>query len=164
MIIRGIEFKDAEAFWNMQSELDKETKFMMYEPGERKKDLTRVKSLIQDVKEHSHLLLVAENESKIVGFIMAQRGISIRNRHRAYIVIGIREAFHGQGIGKRFFKELDIWANKNSLRRLYLTVMTHNTRAKQLYEQNGFTIEGIKKDSMYIDGKYVDEYYMAKIL
>jgi len=44
-----------------------------------------------------------------------------------------------------------------------LTVVCENDIAKHLYEKNGFEIEGIKKKSMYIDKKYVDEYYMAKI-
>ena len=35
--------------------------------------------------------------------------------------------------------------------------------AKHLYEKNGFKVEGIKKNSMIIDDKYVDEFYMAKI-
>jgi RimJ/RimL family protein N-acetyltransferase len=41
--------------------------------------------------------------------------------------------------------------------------MYPNTSAKHLYEKNGFNVEGIKKNSMIVDGKYVDEYYMAKL-
>ena len=36
--------------------------------------------------------------------------------------------------------------------------------AKHLYEKNGFVVEGIKRDAMFVDGNYVDEYYMAKLL
>lgn len=45
----------------------------------------------------------------------------------------------------------------------WLTVMTHNSRAIALYKKMGFTIEGLKKHSMKVDGRYVDEYLMAKI-
>ena len=59
--------------------------------------------------------------------------------------------------------ELDKWARENNLTRLELTVVSSNIVAKHLYEKNGFEIEGTRKNAMIIDGKYVDEYYMAKL-
>jgi RimJ/RimL family protein N-acetyltransferase len=37
-------------------------------------------------------------------------------------------------------------------------------RAIKLYEKVGFHKEGIKEKSMLVDGKYIDEYYMAKLI
>ena len=59
--------------------------------------------------------------------------------------------------------ELDKWAIENNLTRLELTVVSSNIVAKHLYEKNGFEIEGTRKNAMIIDGKYVDEYYIAKL-
>ena len=59
--------------------------------------------------------------------------------------------------------ELDKWARENNLTRLELTVVSSNIVAKHLYEKNGFEIEGTRKNAMIIDGKYVDEYYIAKL-
>ena len=42
--------------------------------------------------------------------------------------------------------------------------MTHNLNAIKLYEKVGFIKEGVKKNSLLVDGNYVDEYYMGKIL
>ena len=67
------------------------------------------------------------------------------------------------GIGSKLFSELDKWARENNLTRLELTVVSSNMVAKYLYEKNGFEIEGTRKNAMIIDGKYVDEYYMAKL-
>lgn len=47
---------------------------------------------------------------------------------------------------------------------LELTVECPNRAAKHLYEKSGFKVEGIKTKSMLVNGNYVDEYYMAKIL
>lgn len=47
--------------------------------------------------------------------------------------------------------------------RSYIRYILYNTIAKHLYEKNGFKIEGIKKNAMIIDGKYVDEFFMAKL-
>jgi len=114
--------------------------------------------------EGKNLLLVAEYGGEIVGFISAQRGSLNRVKHTAYIVVGIRREFQGKGIGKEFFKRLGIWAKDKGVTRLELTVMCPNTIAKNLYEKNGFVVEGIKKNSMIVDGEYVDEFYMAKLL
>lgn len=42
--------------------------------------------------------------------------------------------------------------------------MIHNEGAIRLYKNRGFKIEGLKEKSLLVDGRYVDEYYMAKIL
>lgn len=164
MVVREIEYSDADAFLHMQVELDKETRYMMYEPNERTKDLDLTHGLIQNAADGRNLLLVAENDKDIVGFLSAERGVYNRIKHTAYIVVGIREAFRGKGIGSEFFKKLDLWARENDITRLELTVMCPNKTAIHLYEKNGFMIEGIKKNSMFVDGEYVDEFYMAKLL
>lgn len=164
MVIREIKISDADAFWQMQFELDKETKYMMYEPNERTKNLNLINSLIQKAVEGDNLLLVVENDKEIIGFLSAQRGVPNRIKHTAYIVVGIRKAFQGKGIGTEFLKKLDLWAQQKNITRLELTVICNNIMAKHLYEKNGFVIEGIKKKSMFIDGEYVDEFYMAKLL
>lgn len=164
MVIREIKASDAEAFWQMQFELDKETKYMLYEPNERTKNIDLINSLIQKAINGEGLLLVAENDEDIVGFIGAKRGALNRIKHSAYIVVGVRKDFQGRGIGTEFFKKLNLWAYQNDITRLELTVVCENTRAKHLYDNNGFVVEGIKKNSMVVDGKYVDEYCMAKLL
>ena len=40
MEYRKLSLDDAEKFWNLMNQLDYETKYMLYEPGERKKFLT----------------------------------------------------------------------------------------------------------------------------
>lgn len=164
MNIRKIKVEDADNLLKMLLQLDKETKFMLLEPGERSNDVSKVNLLINQCIEGRNLLLVGIDDTEnIIGFLSAQRGVPKRIRHTAYIVVGIREAFRGIWIGKKLFSELDIWAKENDITRLELTVVCRNNVAKHLYEQNGFKVEGIKKNSMIVDGKYVDEYYMAKL-
>jgi RimJ/RimL family protein N-acetyltransferase len=42
--------------------------------------------------------------------------------------------------------------------------MTHNERGKALYTRMGFAVEGIKHESLRVDGAWVDEICMAKLL
>ncbi|WP_250674425.1 GNAT family N-acetyltransferase (plasmid) [Paraclostridium ghonii] len=163
MEIRKIQMKDANNYLSMLLNLDNETKFMMFEPGERSTDINIVKNIIEKSINGENLVLVATDNEDIIGFLSAQRGIPKRIKHTAYIIVGIREAFRGKGIGSKLFSELDIWARENKVTRLELSVICSNNIAKHLYEKNGFEIEGIKKNTMIIDGKNVDEFSMAKL-
>ena len=49
-----------------------------------------------------------------------------REKHSAYIVIGIREKYRNKGIGTKFFKKLNDWAQEKKLVRLELTVLCNN--------------------------------------
>ena len=154
---------DAERFWEMMNQLDHETKYMLYEPGERIKNIARIESLIENSVEGEDFLLVAEENDKIVGYISAQKGGLNRIAHSAYIVVGILQNYRGKGIGTEFFKQLDNWAEEKKITRLELTVICENEVAKNLYEKSGFEIEGVKRKSVLVDGIYLDEFYMAKI-
>ncbi|MBN1038871.1 MULTISPECIES: GNAT family N-acetyltransferase [unclassified Clostridium] len=164
VVFRNVEKKDTESLWNMMNQLDYETKFMMYEPGERPKNIDRLEENLDSAINGNNLFLLAVDDSEIVGFISAEIGNVRRVQHSAYIVVGIREKYRNQGIGTEFFKKLNDWALDKKIVRLELTVVCTNQRALNLYKKSGFEIEGTKRKSMYIDGEYVDEYYMSKII
>lgn len=163
MEIRKIQIKDANTYLEMLLNLDNETKFMLFEPGERPADINIVNNIIKKSMDGDNLVLVAIDDENIIGFLSAQRGVQKRIKHTAYIVVGIREKFRRKGIGSKLFSELDMWARENNITRLELSVISSNNVAKHLYEKNEFEVEGIKKNTMIIDGKYVDEFSMAKL-
>ncbi|MBR5994895.1 MAG: GNAT family N-acetyltransferase [Lachnospiraceae bacterium] len=165
--IRPITPDDAENFFGMMCLLDEETEYMMYEPGERTEkggSGSTMRARIEGAVAGGDLVLVAVDKDEIVGFIWAQRGNCNRMKHTAYIVVGIRKAYRGLGIGTDFFKHLDNWAEVNGIVRLSLTVECENVGAKNLYLKSGFQVEGICPKSMLVNGRYVDEYYMGKII
>lgn len=121
MIYRNLQEDEAQKFWKMMYQLDFETKFMMYEPGEREQteqDMEQIKSKIRDAAAGRDFLLIAEADGQIEGY---------------------------------------------RIKRLELTVLCGNEAAKRLYESNGFVVEGVRVKSMFVDGRYEDEFYMAKI-
>lgn len=182
MIIRSIQADEGDAFYQMQEALDHETQYMLYEPGERVKNPQRIQGIIDEAVNGDNLLLVAvadtedgDNDycthsgetgkpSEIVGFLSAQRGYPKRIQHTAYIVIGIRSAYQRKGIGSSFFRHLDEWALENDITRLELSVMCPNIAGIRLYEKAGFHIEGKKEKGILLNGEFVDEYYMAKLI
>ncbi|GHO58318.1 GNAT family N-acetyltransferase [Ktedonobacter robiniae] len=165
MKIRMLCERDAEAFLHLRKQINEETSFMLREPDE---NATLAKQQLEQFLCHSPqdhlLLLVAEHGEQLVGFLIGERGERQRNRHRLGLVIGILQAFTGQGIGTQFFMTMEDWARQQGIRRLELTVMTHNQAAVALYQKRGFEIEGTMRRTMLIDGDYIDEYMMAKLL
>lgn len=161
--IRTVEAADAEKLLSMLRKLDKETNFMMYESDERTTTIAEMSERINESLKNSSLMIVAEVNSEIVGFLSAERGFANRIKHSAYIVVGILKEYCGKGVGTRLFNNLLEWTELNGITRLELTVMTNNEKAIKLYKKFGFEIEGIKKNSMIVEDKYVDEYYMARV-
>ena len=43
-------------------------------------------------------------------------------------------------------------------------VLIINIRAISLYKKMRYKVEGVKEKSVVVDGAYVDEYYMSKIV
>ncbi|PDM37012.1 N-acetyltransferase, partial [Bacillus cereus] len=70
-VIREIKVEDAASFLQLSKQLDEETKFMLYEPGERKFTAEQQEQMIQRFVENKYAtILVAVEEERIVGFIL----------------------------------------------------------------------------------------------
>jgi RimJ/RimL family protein N-acetyltransferase len=138
---------------------------MMLEPGERTITPEEQRTQLEDLLKHENqTIFVAEHNDQLVGYLAAIGGQSKRNRQSVYIIIGILQAFTGQGIGTKLFQTLEEWAHQQHIHRLELTVMSHNKAGVALYKKQGFEIEGTKRHSLMVNGQFVDEYYMAKLL
>ncbi|WP_185929416.1 GNAT family N-acetyltransferase [Paenibacillus popilliae] len=164
MIIREVTQKDASQLVVLHKQLDKETKYMLFEPNEREVDENQQLKVITSLLESDNSnIFVAEYNDRIVGHLTVIGGHAKRIKHRAYIVIGISNDFTGKGIGTDLFKAMEKWRLATNITRVELTVMTHNDNGIKLYKKMGFEVEGVKKNSIIIDDRFVDEYYMAKI-
>ncbi|WP_338322971.1 GNAT family N-acetyltransferase [Oceanobacillus halophilus] len=163
-MIRNAVISDAEQLMRLTQQVERESPFMMYEANERQISADKQKRMIEDLTSvENSTIFVAEVDHGLVGYLLAIGGSSNKTKHSAYIVVGILQEFQGKGIGTALFNELDRWA-KGKLHRLELTVITENSAGINLYQKAGFKKEGTKKHSIYMDGKYVDEYYMSKLL
>ena len=165
MDIRQAQPGDGSELADLMTTLDEETKFMMLEPGERQTSAAAQEEAIKAFQScSSKVMFVAEQDSHLVGFVVGVGNLANRNKHSMYCVIGILQCAVGQGLGHRLMAALEAWARAHWFTRLELTVMTHNDAAKRLYLSRGFQIEGVKRHSLCVDGVYVDEFYMSKLL
>ncbi|MEV2908107.1 GNAT family N-acetyltransferase [Paenibacillus larvae] len=165
MIIREATTDDALELTELIKQVERESDFMLFGAEERiispEQQMKKIEAVKQD---ENSIILVADINGKLVGYLIANGGFAKKNKHSTYLVIGILEEFTGKGIGKDLFNELETWASLNSIHRLELTVMKHNERAVSLYKKMGFEIEGVKRNSLLVNNIYVDEYYMSKLL
>jgi RimJ/RimL family protein N-acetyltransferase len=163
MIIRRLRSADAAAYLELVNKTDAESDFMMQEPGERQ--MTPFQ-LIISLNTGGNNIFVAEDDGKLIGQLVAfnMYGRNKRVVHVLHIGISILKSYWGKGVGTKLFEYMKKWAIENGTKRLELSVMTHNERGIALYKKMGFEIEGTKKASIFVNGKYVDEYLMSKIL
>jgi RimJ/RimL family protein N-acetyltransferase len=163
-VIREILASDAAAFLALNKELDRETAYMLYEENERAITLEQQKKMITTfLKMPNSTILVAEQDGQLVGHLSVIGGSVNRKKHSAYLAVGVLRSYGNQGIGTSLFEEMENWAARIGIKRVELTVMTHNETAISLYKKMGFKIEGKKICSLVVDGKSVDEYYLGKV-
>ena len=166
MIIREIREDDAVTFLDLQKTIEEQTQFMLMESGERETAVAEKRKLIRQVlnRDNQTVFVVEHPDGRLVGYLRALGGEYEKSRHSAYITMGVLQEFAGQGLGTRLLATLDQWAQLNGIHRLELIVMKPNTAAIRLYEKTGYEVEGTKRDSLFIENTYVDEYYMGKLL
>jgi ribosomal protein S18 acetylase RimI-like enzyme len=156
---------DAAAVLALKQDLDRETAFMLLEPGERSETVQDVAAELEHVAAAAKsVMIVAETARGLIGYVDAQGGRFRRSRLTAYVVIGVLAAASGRGIGSGLLSELESWARAHGLHRLELTVMAHNQRASELYLRMGFAVEGRRRECLLVDGNLADELYLAKLL
>lgn len=162
--IREVKRTDAEKLSKLIQKIDNDSKYMLWSAGERKiSPEMQLKMIESFLSKPNSTIFVADENNNLVGYLLVNGGQTKKNAHAAYVVIGIDKAHRGKGIGTQLFDHLDKWAIEKELHRLELTVVTSNKGAVSLYKKQGFEIEGTKKHSLYIEDRFYDEYYMAKI-
>ena len=162
MNIRNALPEDAEKLIILMKHVEN-SGFMLFEAGERQTSPESFKERIGSLEEGS-AIFIAEEQSEFNGYLLAMGEGVNRKRHSVYVALGIREGHRGKGIGAQLLEALEIWAVRKQLRRIELTVMESNAPGLALYKKAGFEIEGIKRDSLIIDGQFANEYYMSKLL
>lgn len=141
------------AVTDLWAALDTETTFMLAAPGER--DGPGLPALSFRILEWDGPVAV--------GLADVLVNPLARVRHRGQLRMGVRASHQGRGIGRRILRTAIDHARHIGLRKLELTVRVDNTRALSLYQSCGFIIEGLRSASMAVDGRLLDEHYMAMV-
>lgn len=162
MIIRKAIPTDAERLIVLMKHVE-ESKHMLYEPGERQTTSEQLEKRLTSSSEET-VVFVAEEQTDLIGYLFAIGDTVKRKQHSVYLVIGVHQHCRAKGTGTQLLRAVETWAIDKMLHRIELTVLEKNTAAIALYKKMGFMVEGVKRDSICIDGEYANELYMAKLL
>lgn len=106
--------------------------------------------------------LVAEDNSRIVGYATIYKYPHPRRRGVSDLGMYLHQDLHNVGLGTAMLGYLLDLARKEGVHRIGLHVIADNKIAIHLYEKFGFKVEGVMKDSYFgADGKYHDEIVMG---
>jgi RimJ/RimL family protein N-acetyltransferase len=84
--------------------------------------------------------------------------------HISSLGITILKEHWNKGIGYKLMSTQIEYAKSHGISKINLEVRTDNPAAVHLYKKIGFEIEGTNRRSMYVEGEYIDTYYMGMII
>lgn len=164
--IRPAVSADGAALIAAAAQIDAETEFLGA-PGHPHPWAERPDAELRSLNDRGGglVLLAVTKDGAIVGYLSAFTGHFTRNRGNVFIaVVGVREAWRGQGIGTRLFEEVEDWARRRHAWRLELRVSSLNERGQALYRKRGLEIEGRIRGGVFRRGAWTDDFWMGKLL
>ncbi|MFF1479497.1 GNAT family N-acetyltransferase [Streptomyces sp. NPDC058301] len=110
--------------------------------------------------------LVAELDGTLAGYLRLARPTRLDcNAHvRQIRGLAVAHRARGRGIARALLRAAAEESRRQGARRLTLRVLGHNTPARELYESQGFTVEGVLPGEFLLGGEYVDDVLMGRSL
>lgn len=160
--IRLAESSDGEKLWHLKRTLHHETEFLRLSPNEKEEiPADEIIKIEQSILKKS-LLLLAQIEEELVGYLSAQGNTT--NTSIGQVTIGVLLKYTGLGIGSALINEMEYWAHHSKFTRIQMNVMTHNNAAIRLYESFGYQIINQNSYPLYESDKIVQGYVLEKKL
>lgn len=161
--IRRFRFWDAYVFSKLRIDIDNESDFLLAKKGERRENALHVIIRLL-ISQRRIVTFLACQGDEVVGYVSLVFPKFLKLRGNAYLTIGVREKYRGQGIGTLLMEQAESYAREKKCRRMELEVFGRNTGAIELYKRRGYEIEGVKKDAIDMADGYDDIIIMAKSL
>lgn len=160
--IRKATSVDAAALLRLIQALQAETDNLLLQPGEGITTVEAQRASLERSRDSA--VLLALDGGTAVGFLGTTRFGFARNRHCMKISMGVLRSHWRRGIGAALLANIEQTAREWGCTRIELRTLTTNIAARALYEKAGFEIEGIRRQALLINGEFVGEYHMGKLL
>ncbi|AFK21176.1 GNAT family N-acetyltransferase (plasmid) [Haloferax mediterranei ATCC 33500] len=109
----------------------------------------------------SRVFFIAAIDDEVVGWTHLDLPQLAKVQETAQQTVGVKEEYHGHGIGSQLLQRGLDWAEANGYRKVYNSIPMTNDRAMEFLGAHGWETEAIRRDHYTIDGEYVDEVMMA---
>lgn len=109
-------------------------------------------------------VIVADEHGAAVGYVKLEKPTPLPSNSHVLLVGGLAVDPSRQkaGIGRMLIDAAVRESSRRGARKLSLRVLSTNSPAQRLYEQCGFTVEGVLHEEFFLDGQYVDDILMAR--
>lgn len=143
-----------------------ETSYLSFEKDEYPMSVEEQEEEIRALENNqTNMMLLAMDGEEIAGIATIHSTHKIKARHDGELGIVVAKKYQNQGIGSELIRRLIGWAKENGVTtRLSLDTRADNITAVSLYMKFGFEIEGCRKNSTLLNGKYYDLYVMGMML
>ncbi|MEU1144003.1 GNAT family N-acetyltransferase [Streptomyces sp. NPDC005863] len=113
---------------------------------------------------HDHLVAVLDE--RIVGYVKLgfPTPLLVNAHVRQIQGFAVAEEVRGRGVGRALIRAAMDEARRQGAVRITLRVLGHNAPARKLYESEGFVVEGVLPGEFLLDGAYVDDVMMGRLL
>ena len=110
--------------------------------------------------------LVAESAGVILGYVRLTPPSRLPEHAHVMLIggIAVHPSARRRGLAAALLAASEVHAVNEGARKLSLRVLGTNEPAIILYERSGFHREGVLREEFLINGVYVDDVFMAKLL
>ncbi|KUO13216.1 GNAT family N-acetyltransferase [Streptomyces sp. DSM 15324] len=108
--------------------------------------------------------LVAELGDDVLGYIrlVPPTSLAATAHVRQIQGLAVADEARGRGVGRALLRAAVEETRRVGARRITLRVLGHNTPARRLYASEGFEVEGVLPEEMFLAGAYVDDVLMGR--
>ncbi len=157
--------EEAEELLDLMKTVGGETDFLLLDGSGLHISLEEEREFLEDMYESpTSALFVASVGGVLAGSCSVNFHRNRRTCHVATIGISILREYWGLGVGSAMMETMISHARRAGARKLELEVNGENPRAIALYERFGFALCGRRRDHLCINGRYIDELTMERML
>ena len=166
IIYRRAQGSDAGKIVDFYNFVGGETSYLSFEKDEYPMNVKEQEDETRSLEDkEASIMLLTMDKDEIAGIATIHSSAKVKARHDGELGIVVAKKYQGQGIGTELIRQLIEWAKGNGVTtRISLDTRADNVKAVELYLKFGFVVEGCRKNSTLLDGKYYDLYVMGMML
>lgn len=157
--IRPITEADVEGFHAALDAVCREGCYLLFEKAPPIE--STIEFVADNIKTGNPQFVVIDDDDQVIGWCDIRRETFTKCTHLGHLGMGLLPGARGNTIGTQLILTTIEAAFSNGFERIELEVFSSNKIAKKLYEKVGFQIEGVKRQAVYLNGKYDDKVMMG---
>ncbi len=122
------------------------------------------KEELQDALDRQSVMVFAECEGKLIGMYSGSFHKREKLKHNAFLAsLFVSEEFRWLGVGKMLIQKIVELILKNSvIKNVHCEIIQTQVASIAVHKKLGFEITGEIKDLIFVNGKYISEYWLEK--